>query len=415
MTYDVQADETLEEIAADALRAWSWQVSFHEPTAEEVSEMVLRIVDTNKLTSATQIADGDRLSLPEPDDVAVPQLTPLQRAIHNALSPAPSAGPSSSIAGPSGLVRGGPVRLAEHAVWKDTNERITAISYAGGSIREFRYDSAGQLVEITQPDGQIYTRLDADVWAVKQTYSAADAQAEKVHLSIDSAGTYVCRQLDGTRTFTHTASGYRTLESTDGWKVSRNANNLVDRIAYADGTSCTFEYGPQSQPLSYKDRSDRTWQSSEDGTAWTRYSPEGKVIERQARTTMFINADGEILREDMRREITTMERPDGTKNIEYKNLARVELDTRGKALRYRTRGNRIYSISASGVLLYETKEGDLLPALAMDALMYVHRENREFKPTASDLDRQCELIMQASSLNEGAKLQAGTTLIIPVA
>ena len=411
MTYEVQADETLEDIAADALKAWSWQVSFYQPSPDDLGEIVRLIVAANKLTSARQIAEGDTLAIPQPVDISVVQLNPLQRAIQNTLSltlqdsakiPAQTVPPSKNSE-----------RLAEYAVWRDAHGRITALTYPGGSVREFKYDSDGNLIELTQPDGRLCKRVDADQWSVFKADGSPTGLIDKVQHAIDSDGVFTSQAADGSRKFTHTPSGHRALESPDGWKVFRNPDNLVTRIVYADSKECTFEYGPQTQLLVYNDRNGQVWKAS-GATAWTRYGVDGKEIEKKSSLAILVNADGHIILQDLVKNCRTIDRPDGGKSIQYKDSSRLEFDPLGRPSRYRSPSRRMYSISKSGVLLHDVIAGELLAAIAVDALAFLHRDDATFKPSADEIDRVCESVLQANNLKEGVELQADTMLIIPV-
>src|SRR5262249_37481873 len=80
--------------AADALRAWNWQNLPGELPAHSLEEMLALIQSANGLRDASQIAEGDRLILPQPDSAA--------RAGKPAASEAaPQAAPRPSTQGPS--------------------------------------------------------------------------------------------------------------------------------------------------------------------------------------------------------------------------------------------------------------------------------------------------------------------------
>ncbi len=112
-------------------------------------------------------------------------------------------------------------------------------------------------------------------------------------------------------------------QSKDAAQVSldRNARNQVSRVEYPDGTSKTFEYGPDNQLSRSTDQNGWSWRKENDG--WQLYNSTNERTETRLEGDIKVDQQGNFIFEhtDHTKEIS---RPDGSYRREYANGGNFE-------------------------------------------------------------------------------------------
>lgn len=135
---------------------------------------------------------------------------------------------------------------------RDSRGRVTAISYANGDSRQFKYDEGSGKVSEVVENGKVFTVKDSKLYGPddKPTGATNPVVSPDGSYSVnDSAGNFVTIYTDRTS----------SLAKPDGSTLEKNTEGRLTAISYPDGTSRTFGYDQGGKPTTFTDTDGKTY------------------------------------------------------------------------------------------------------------------------------------------------------------
>lgn len=184
--------------------------------------------------------------------------------------------------------------------------------------------------------------------------------------------------------------------------VELDEGGLVRRIYCADGTHKELDYGEDGQVTLIK-LSDGTVSRKDDDGLWQTFAADGRRHGGKRKARVTADCAGNLIWEYLKDGSTTIYRMDGST---------FRIDGNGSPLYFLSSDGRHLSITASGQIEYEIKEGDAARSVARDFLTCANWDRAGLDWTESEIERAGQALASQNGLARLEEAAPGSTLVV---